>query len=104
LQERSRAYDLAIENIYTRLRRVLARHAGVGYNSSRSEIAQRIAERSTIDRNELETLMRQCEEAINGEPISSRQSVHLVRRLREIERDLGLRMRSRDARQAAENI
>jgi hypothetical protein len=104
LQERSRAYDLAIENIYTRIRRVLARHAGVDYNSSRSEIAERIAERSSVDRNELETLMRQCEEAINGEPITSRQSVHLVRRLREIERDLGLRMRSRDARQAAENI
>jgi len=104
LQERSRAYDLAIENIYTRIRRVLARHAGVDYNSSRSEIAQRIAERSTIDRNALETLMRQCEEAINGEPITARQSIHLVKRLREIEGDLGLRMRSRDVRQAAENI
>src|SRR5687767_7156924 len=104
LQERSRAFDLAIENIYTRARRVLARHAGVDYNSSRSEIAQRIAERSTIDRNKLETLMRQCEEAINGEPITSRQSIHLVKRLREIERFLGLRMRSRDVRQAAENI
>jgi hypothetical protein len=52
----------------------------------------------------LETLMRQCEEAINGEPISWRQSLDLVRRLREVERDLGLRMRSRDVRQAAENI
>jgi hypothetical protein len=104
LQERSRAYDLAIENIYTRTRRVLARHAGVDYNSSRSEIAQRIAERSTIDRNELEALMRECEEAINGEPINSRETVGLVRRLRQIERDLGLRLRSREARQAAENI
>jgi hypothetical protein len=104
LQERSRAYDLAIENIYTRIRRVLARHAGVDYNSSRSEIAERIAQRSTIDRNELEMLMRKCEEAINGEPINARESTHLVRRLREIERDLGLRMRSRDVRQAAENI
>jgi hypothetical protein len=104
LQERSRAYDLAIENIYSRIRRVLARHAGVDYNSSRTEIAERIAARSAIDRHELETLMRQCEEAINGVPISSRQSISLVRRLREIERDLGLRMRSRDVRQAAENI
>jgi Domain of unknown function (DUF4350) len=104
LQERSRAFDLAIENIYTRTRRVLARHAGVDYNSSRSEIAARIAARSTIDRNKLETLMRQCEEAINGEPINWRQSVNLVRRLREVERDLGLRMRSREVRQAAENI
>ena len=104
LQERSRAFDLAIENIYTRTRRVLARHAGVNYNSSRSEIAARIAERSTIDRQRLETLMRQCEDAINGEPINWRQSIDLVRRLREVERDLGLRMRSREVRQAAENI
>lgn len=104
LQERSRAFDLAIENIYTRTRRVLARHAGMDYNSSRSEIASRIAARSTIDRQRLETLMRQCEEAINGEPINWRQAIDLVRRLREVERDLGLRMRSRELRQAAENI
>ena len=104
LQERSRAFDLAIENIYSRTRRVLARYAGVNYNSSRSEIAQRVAARSTIDAHQLETLMRQCEETINGEPINWRQAVDLVKRLRELERKLGLRMRSRDARQAAENI
>jgi hypothetical protein len=104
LQERSRAFDLAIENIYSRTRRVLARHAGVDYNSSRAEIAERVAARSTIDRHELETLMRQCEEAINGAPITWRQSIQLVRRLRELERNLGLRMRSRDVRQAVENI
>jgi hypothetical protein len=48
--------------------------------------------------------MRQCEEAINGEPLNWRQSIDLVRRLREVERDLGLRMRSRELRQAAEKI
>jgi hypothetical protein len=104
LQERSRAFDLAIENIYARTRRVLARYAGVDHNTSRAEIAERVALRSTIDRHKLETLMRQCEEAINGAPINWRQSIDLVRRLREVERDLGLRMRSRDVRQAAENI
>ena len=104
LQERSRAFDLAIENIYSRTRRVLARYAGVNYNSPRSEIADRVASRSTIDRQKLETLMRQCEEAINGKPINWRQSIDLVRRLREVERDLGLQMRSREVRQAAENI
>lgn len=104
LQERSRAYDLAIENIYSRTRRVLARFAGVNYNSSRSEIAQRIAARSNIDAHQVETLMRRCEETINGEPINWRQAVDLVKRLRELEKKLGLRMRSRDARQAAENI
>lgn len=104
LQERSRAYDLAIENIYTRTRRVLARYAGMDYNSSRSEIAKRVAERSTIGAHQLETLMRQCEEAINGEPINWRQSLDLVRRLRAVEKNLGLRMRAREERQAAENI
>jgi uncharacterized protein DUF4350 len=104
LQQRARAFDLAIENIYTRTRRVLARHAGVDYNSSRSEIASRIASRGTIDANRLETLMRQCEEVINGQPCTWRESIDLVRRLREVERDLGLRMRSREVRQAAENI
>jgi hypothetical protein len=104
LQERSRAFDLAIENIYTRTRRVLARYAGLDYNSSRSEIATRIAARSSIDGHKLETLMRQCEEAINGAPITSRQSIDLVRRLREVERDLGLFARQRDTRQAAEKI
>lgn len=104
LQERSRAFDLAIENIYARTRRVLARYAGVDYNSPRSEIAERVALRSTIDQPRLETLMRQCEEAINGKPINWRQSIDLVKRLREVERDLGLQMRSREVRQAAENI
>lgn len=104
LQERSRAFDLAIENIYTRTRRVLARYAGLDYNSSRSEIATRIAARSSIDGHKLDTLMRQCEEAINGAPITSRQSIDLVRRLREVERELGLFARQRDTRQAAEKI
>jgi hypothetical protein len=104
LQERSRAFDLAIENVYTRTRRVLARYAGVNYNSSRSEIAARIAARSKVEAHQLETLMRQCEEVINGQPINWRQAVDLVKRLREVERKLGLRMRSRDVRQAAENI
>jgi hypothetical protein len=104
LQERSRAFDLAIENIYSRTRRVLARFAGVDYNSSRSEVAARVAMRSTIDAHSLETLMRQCEETINGSPTTGRQAIDLVRRLREVERTLGLRMRSRDLRQAAEKI
>jgi hypothetical protein len=104
LQQRARAYDLAIENVYSRTRRVLARYAGMDYNSPRAEIARRVASRSSIDADQLETLMRQSEEAINGGPISERQSVHLVGRLREIERSLGLRMRSRELKQTAQNI
>ena len=104
LQQRARAYDLAIENVYSRTRRVLARYAGMDYNSPRSEIARRVASRSSIAAHQLEMLMRQAEEAINGSVISERQSVQLVRRLREIEKSLGLRMRSRELKQSAQNI
>ncbi len=99
LQQRARAYDLAIENIYARTRRVLARYAGVDYNSPRKVIADRIAARSSVSAHQLETLMRQSEDAINGGGISERQTIHLVKRLREIETTLGLRMRSREVKQ-----
>ncbi len=104
LQERARAFDLAIENIYGRTRRVLARYAGVDYNTPRAEIAARVAARSSLEAHSLETLMRQSEEAINGAPISERQSIQLVKRLREVENALGLRMRSRQVKQTAQNI
>jgi hypothetical protein len=100
LQERARAFDLAIENVYLRTRRVLARYAGMEYNSPRAEIAARVAARSSLESGSLEVLMRQCEEAINGGPLTERQSIQLVTRLRDVERALGLRMRARDARQA----
>jgi hypothetical protein len=102
LQQRAGAFDLALENIYSRTRRVLARYAGTDYNSSRSEIAARVAARSSLDARSLEVLMKQCEAAVNGETISERQSIFLVKRLREIETALGLRMRARDIRQAAQ--
>ncbi|MBA3513348.1 MAG: DUF4350 domain-containing protein [Pyrinomonadaceae bacterium] len=104
LQQRARAYDLAIENVYSRTRRVLARYAGMDYNSQRAEIASRVAARSSLDPPSLEVLMRQCEEAINGAPVTERQAIQLVKRLRDVERALGLRMRERDARQATQRV
>jgi hypothetical protein len=104
LQQRAQAFDLAIENVYSRTRRVLARYAGLDYNSPRSEIAARVAARSTLKAHQLEVLMRRAEEAINGGPITERKSIQLVTRLREVEATLGLRMRSREVKQTAQNI
>ena len=106
LQQRARAYDLAIENIYTRWRRVLVRYAGLSHNSPRAEIAAQVAARSSgkLDPLKLEALMRECEDAINGDPVAGRKSLELVTRLREVERALGLRLRSRETRQAAEGL
>ncbi|HEV2911828.1 MAG TPA: DUF4350 domain-containing protein [Pyrinomonadaceae bacterium] len=102
LQQRARAFDLAVENIYTRTRRVLVRYAGVEHNTPRAEVAARVAARSAVDRLQLEALMRECEDAINGERINARRTLELVRRLRELERTLGLRMRAREIKQAKE--
>jgi Domain of unknown function (DUF4350) len=106
LQQRARAYDLAIENIYSRLRRVLVRYAGLSHNSRRSVIAERVAARSSgkLDPVKLDSLMRECEDAINGAPVDERKALELVTRLRQVERALGLRMRSRETRQAAEGL
>ncbi len=100
LQQRARAYDLAIENIYARTRRVLARHAGLDTASPRREIAERVAARSQLKADELEKLMQDCEDAIAGAQISAREALGLVSKLREVERALGLRMRSREIKQA----
>ena len=102
LQQRARAHDLALENIYGRLRRLLVRHAGLNQSSPRAEIAARVAARSGLNRQKLETLMRNCEDAINGAPTNAKESLRMVRQLRQIESALGLRSRDRDVKQAAE--
>jgi hypothetical protein len=58
--------------------------------------------RSGINQQELETLMRNCEDTINGAPTGARDTLRMAQRLREIESSLGLRMRARDAKQAAD--
>jgi len=100
LQQRAGAHDLALENIYARVRRVLVRYAGVSNSSPRAEIARRVAMRSGLNRDELETLMKNCEETINGAPAHAREILRMAQRLRDIESKLGLRTRSRDTKQA----
>jgi len=102
LQQRAKAHDLALENIYSRVRRVLVRHAGLNQSSSRAQIAARVASRSKLNEKQLESLMRSCEDTINGAPTNARETLRLVRGLREIEASLGLQGRARDAKQNVE--
>jgi len=104
LQQRAKAHDLALENIYSRVRRVLVRHAGLNQNSPRAEIARRVAVRSRLNEKQLESLMRSCEDTINGAPINGKETLRLVRRLRDVEARLGLQGRARDAKQSAESV
>jgi len=102
LQQRARAHDLALENIYGRVRRVLVRYAGLNNSSPRVAIAARVAARSGLKQQQLETLMRTCEETINGAPTNAKEALRMAKRLRQIENRLGLGSRARDIRQTAE--
>jgi hypothetical protein len=99
LHQRAKAHDLALENIYSRVRRVLVRHAGLNQNASVAQIAARVAARSKLNQKQLESLMRSCEDTVNGAPTSAKETLRLVKRLRDIEARLGLQGRIRDAKQ-----
>ncbi len=100
LQHRAHAYDLAVENVYTRTRRALARYGAAPATASYREIAARVSARSGREGARIESLMRECEDTIAGEPTTARKTLALIARLRELERDLGIRMRAREIRQA----
>ena len=104
LQQRAKAHDLALENIYLRVRRVLVRHAGLNQNSKRADIAARVALRSRVNEKQLESLMRSCEDTINGASTNARETLQLVKRLRQLEARLGLQGRARDEKQSAADI
>ena len=94
LQHRTKAYDLAIENIYGDFRRRTARLLGIdAYATPRGEFAALIAKRSKASRAEIEDLMIKCENVSYGSRSSRRETLDLVRRIRELESELGLRRR-----------
>ena len=96
LQQRTKAFDLAIENIYTDFRRRAARMVGVDNSTtSRQDLAKLIAERAKLIYEDVESLMFKCEDIIHGEPTSKREVVQTISRLRELEEKLGLQRRKR---------
>jgi hypothetical protein len=96
LQQRTRAYDLAIENIYMDFRRRVTSLVSLdNTTANRKQIAQRIAERTGGNARDIEDLMFRCEDVIHGEPISKKETVSLVESLREIEGKLGLKRAAR---------
>ncbi len=104
LYKRTQAYDLAIENLYRRTRRALARIGGTPADAPRAEIAHAVAVRTGAANDmptttEIETLMRRCEDVINGTPIAPPRALELARDLRALEHKLNLRHRSAHASQ-----
>ena len=92
LQQRTKAYDLAIENIYTDFRRRAARFFGASnFEITRRELAVKIAERLKLNADDLENLMRKAEEIIYGAPTGKREVLEVTKQLRELEEKLNLK-------------
>jgi len=97
LQQRTKAFDLAMENIYKDFRRRVSRLVGTdALKTSPAEFARLIAERTKSNRIELENTLAQCEAIMHGGPTNKREMLALTARLREIEETLGLQRRKRE--------
>ena len=94
LQQRTKAFDLAIENIYKDFRRRVSRLVGVdNHSTSPRRSGKIVAERSKLSAEEIEDLMFKCEDIIHGEPTNKKEVVALTSKLRELENELGLQRR-----------
>jgi hypothetical protein len=91
LQQRTRAYDLAIENVYADFRRRASALVGLDNTATRTELAKRIAERIRSTASDIEELLFKCEDTIYGTPIGKKETVALIARLRDLEEQLGLK-------------
>ena len=97
LQQRTKAFDLAMENIYKDFRRRVSRLVGAdALKTSPAELAGMIAERAKLNRIEIENLLANCEAIMHGEPTNKKQMLELTARLREVEATLGLQRRKRE--------
>jgi hypothetical protein len=91
LQQRTRAFDLAIENIYSDFRRRVCRLFGVDNTTTgRRQLAAMIAERIKGDVAEIEQLMLACEDIAHGEQVKGKDVLIAAARVRELEEQLGL--------------
>lgn len=96
LQQRTKGYDLAIENIYTEFRRRVSRLLGVDNQStSRKDLAKLLSDRLNRDELGIYKLMQKCEDIMHGEPTNKKTVLKLASDLREIEEALGLRRSGR---------
>ncbi len=97
LQQRTKGYDLAIENIYTEFRRRVSRLVGVdALKTRKQDLAMLITERLPDEKSgELEELMQRCEDVMHGDKTNKKEVLRLTTRLRELEAKLGLLRRKK---------
>lgn len=92
LQRRTRAFDLALENIFNEFRRRATRLFGLdNFTTPNKDLAQKIAERTKAGEPEIYDLLSKCQNIIRGDATDKSEVLELARRLRELEEKLGLK-------------
>lgn len=89
LQQSTRSYDLAIENVYSQVKRDMTRLIGADNTIPKKQLAEAIAERSSFNAKDLYILMSKCEDIIHGEPTNAKETMNLISQLRTLEEKLG---------------
>lgn len=94
LQQKTRAYDLAMENIYYDFRRRVCRYLGLDNMTVKTEeLAAAVAERAAIDRDTAVKMMAACQDIVHGERTNKKEMLMLTTWLRETEEKLRLTRR-----------
>ena len=98
LQQRTKAYDLALENIFSEFKRSATKLLGLdGLNTSPKDLAKAVAERVGDNEMEIYHLLADCQDIIHGEPTNRKQVLELTQRLRELEAKLGVKRSRKQA-------
>ncbi|MBV9216411.1 MAG: DUF4350 domain-containing protein [Acidobacteria bacterium] len=91
LQQRMRAFDLAMENLYHDFRRRACRLLGLDTMTTRyDELARAISDRTDLEFQPTFNTLFKCEDIIHGEPTNKAEMLRLTAELRKIETKLGL--------------
>lgn len=94
LQKRTRAFDLALENIVGSLRRRVSRLAAANNSpGTRLDLPAITAIRTKRNAAEIAQILTRSEEIIQGGRSNPGEVLNLVREIRQIERELGLSVR-----------
>lgn len=81
LYEHARAANVAVDVYYERFRYAVTRRLGLRPSTGNDELSRAVADRWTIDRDDLRTLLDSCESARFFEDLSEREGLDLVQRL-----------------------
>ena len=98
LQQKTKAYDLALENIYTEFRRSVAKLLAIdSFSAIKKDIATLIAERVNEDASVIYSNLQECQDLIHSASPNKKRVLELAAYLRSLENKLGLKRSRKQA-------